>query len=162
MTHQFFRQWLDEHDRLSDRIIEHLQNGDDDQVDSVREEFTAHVDDLIQYLRDQVAEPDLPTAPTPDVVDEPDPPTAPTPDVVDEPGGDARTVASELKKLDPRRANLLRDFYYRVADALPQLAEELEFADLDLGGDGGPLLSQHLVVCEMLDAFRRLELGKHL
>ena len=73
-----------------------------------------------------------------------------------------KTVASELKRLDNRRANLLREFYYKVADALPQLAEELEFADLDLGGDGGPLIEQHLAVCEMMEAFKRVELGKHL
>ena len=31
-----------------------------------------------------------------------------------------KTVASELKRLDNRRANLLREFYYKLADALPQ------------------------------------------
>ena len=72
------------------------------------------------------------------------------------------TVKSELTRLDAKRTNLLREFYYKVADALPQLAEELEFADLDLGGKGGPLLEQHLAVCEMLVAFKRVELGKHM
>ncbi len=71
-------------------------------------------------------------------------------------------VSDQLDQLDGRRRELLRKFYYRVSDALPQLAEELEFADLDLGGDGGPLIEQHLVVCEMLQAFKRLELGEHL
>lgn len=76
--------------------------------------------------------------------------------------GDSKTVQGELKQLDARRASLVREFYYKVSDALPQLAEELEMADLDLGGDGGPLIDQHLIVCEMLAAFKQLELGKHL
>jgi len=74
----------------------------------------------------------------------------------------AATVKTELAKLDPRRAGLLRDLYYDLGAALPQLAEELEFADLDNGGEAGPLLDQHLIVCEMLELFRRIELGKHL
>jgi len=74
----------------------------------------------------------------------------------------AKTVQSELKKLDPRRVNLLREFFYKVADALPQLAEELEFADCDLGGEAGPLLEQHIAVCEMLEAFKKVELGRYL
>jgi hypothetical protein len=52
--------------------------------------------------------------------------------------------------------------FYQVADALPQLAEELEFADLDLGGDGGPLIDEHLMVCEVIEAFRKLKIGKYL
>ena len=73
------------------------------------------------------------------------------------------TVKSELKKLDAIRANLIREFYYKVADALPQLAEELEFADLDIPGNtGGPLIEQHFIVCEMMELFDKLELGKYL
>lgn len=73
-----------------------------------------------------------------------------------------KNVKSELDQLDIRRRSLLRDFFYRVSDALPQLAEELEFADLDNGGEAGPLLEQHLAVCEMLESFKRVELGKYL
>ena len=73
-----------------------------------------------------------------------------------------KTTESELKQLDPRRASLIREFYYKVEDALPQLAEELEFADLDLGGDAGPLLEQHLVICEMMTLLNRVDVGKYL
>jgi hypothetical protein len=72
------------------------------------------------------------------------------------------TTKTELKKLDNRRAELIRKLYCEVACALPQLAEELEFADLDLGGEGGPLIEEHLVVCEMMEAFRRVTVGKFL
>ena len=72
------------------------------------------------------------------------------------------TTKTELKKLDNRRAELIRKYYYQVADALPQLAEELEFADLDLGGEGGPLIEEHLAVCEMMEAFLRVTVGKFL
>ena len=73
-----------------------------------------------------------------------------------------KTVASELKRLDNQRGNRLRELFYQVADALPQLAEELELADLDLGGDGGPLIDQYLTVCKMLEAFDSIKLGKYL
>ena len=73
-----------------------------------------------------------------------------------------KTTATELKALDPRRRQLLKDYFYNVADALPILAEQLELADLDLGGEGGPLLELHLVVCEMMDVFKDVDLGKHL
>lgn len=73
-----------------------------------------------------------------------------------------KTIKAELSQLDPKRYQLIREFYYKVADALPQLAEELEFADLDLGGESGPLLEQHLAICEMMDVFKKVELGKHL
>ena len=71
-------------------------------------------------------------------------------------------IQTAIKQLPAQRAALIREFYYQVADALPQLAEELEFADLDLGGEGGPLIEQHLIVCEMLAAFKKLDLGKYL
>ena len=71
-------------------------------------------------------------------------------------------VKAELKKLDPKRFTLIRQMFYQVADALPQLAEELEFADLDLGGEGGPLIDEHLMVCEVIEAFRKLKIGKYM
>ena len=73
-----------------------------------------------------------------------------------------KTTATELKALDPRRRQLLKDYFLDIAAALPILAEQLEFADLDLGGEGGPLLELHLVVCEMMNVFKDVDLGKHL
>lgn len=75
----------------------------------------------------------------------------------------AKTVQTELKDLDAKRHELIRRFYYAVGDALPQLAEELEFADLDLGGHGGPLMCLSMAAVEMQNAFERLDsLGKYL
>lgn len=45
----------------------------------------------------------------------------------------SKNVKSELDQLDIRRRSLLREFFYKVADALPHLAMQLEFADLDNG-----------------------------
>jgi hypothetical protein len=64
-----------------------------------------------------------------------------------------KTTYSEMLKLD---------FYFAIGDALPQLAEELEFADLDNGGNGGPLIEDHLIVCEMMELFDKLQIGKHV
>ena len=87
---------------------------------------------------------------------------------------ETQTVKTELQKLDPRRYQLLREFYYKVADSLPQLAEELEFADLDIINaqadpdayhdtrETAPLLEQYFIVCEMMEVFKRLELGQIL
>lgn len=70
-----------------------------------------------------------------------------------------KTVESEMKRLDPKRFHSIRDFYYDLAAALPQLAEELELADLDLGGEGGPLIEQHLILCQMMETFKKITIG---
>ena len=76
---------------------------------------------------------------------------------------ETRTVEGELKKLTVQRRRLLKEFYYAVASALPQLAEELEFADLDLPANSpGPLLDQHNLVCDIMVLFAKIELGKTL
>ena len=73
-----------------------------------------------------------------------------------------RTVKSELATISPERHAEIRSLYYKLAESLKPLAHELEMADLDTGGEAGPLLDQHFIICEMMDSFRRVELGIHL
>jgi hypothetical protein len=50
----------------------------------------------------------------------------------------------------------------QMADALPRLATALELADLDTREIPGALLDQHFACCEMLEAMKKLDLGKYL
>ena len=68
----------------------------------------------------------------------------------------------ELGKLGNAQRDEIRRLYYQVADALPGLATALELADLDTGESPGALLDQHFACCEMLDAMKKLDLGKYL
>ena len=68
----------------------------------------------------------------------------------------------ELAKLPNDQRDEIRRLYYQVADALPRLATALELADLDTGESPGALLDQHFACCEMLEAMKKLDLGKYL
>ena len=68
----------------------------------------------------------------------------------------------ELGKLQNAQRDEIRRLYYQVADALPRLATALEVADLDTGESPGALLDQHFACCEMLEAMKKLDLGKYL
>ena len=68
----------------------------------------------------------------------------------------------ELSRLENAQRDEIRRLYYQVADALPRLAAALEVADLDTGASPGALLDQHFACCEMLEAMKKLDLGKYL
>jgi hypothetical protein len=68
----------------------------------------------------------------------------------------------ELSRLENAQRDEIRRLYYQVADALPALATALELADLDTGESPGALLDQHFACCEMLEAMKKLGLGKYL
>ena len=68
----------------------------------------------------------------------------------------------ELARLENAQRDEIRRLYYQVADALPRLAAALEVADLDSGASPGALLDQHFACCEMLNAMKKLDLGKYL
>ena len=68
----------------------------------------------------------------------------------------------ELGKLQNAQRDEIRRLYYQVADALPRLATALELSDLDSGESPGALLDQHFACCEMLEAMKKLDLGKYL
>jgi hypothetical protein len=68
----------------------------------------------------------------------------------------------ELSRLENAQRDEIRRLYYQVADALPRLAAALEVADLDTGSSPGALLDQHFACCEMLEAMKKLDLGKYL
>ena len=71
-------------------------------------------------------------------------------------------LRDEMARLKNAQREEIRRLYYQVADALPRLATALELADLDTGESPGALLDQHFACCEMLDAMKKLDLGKYL
>ncbi len=68
----------------------------------------------------------------------------------------------ELSRLENAQRDEIRRLYYQVANALPRLATALELADLNSGASPGALLDQHFACCEMLEAMKKLDLGKYL
>ena len=75
---------------------------------------------------------------------------------------DTPKLQRELARLGNTQRDEIRRLYYQVADALPRLATALELADLDSGESPGALLDQHFACCEMLEAMKKLDLGKYL
>lgn len=67
------------------------------------------------------------------------------------------TIEDQLAALPADRVEKIRKAYVAVYDAMhdavPALMRELEMADLDSGSAGGPLLREHLLVCELLERF---------
>ncbi|XZE55933.1 hypothetical protein SH139x_001982 [Planctomycetaceae bacterium SH139] len=70
----------------------------------------------------------------------------------------ASTLATEMKKLDAKTYQEIRQSYYQIADELRPLVDALERADADLGPNG-PLLEEHYIFCEMLDQLNKSLLG---
>ena len=70
------------------------------------------------------------------------------------------TIGTELVRLSPQGRTVIKNAFYGVADHLKPLADVLEMADLERGGKGGPLLEQHLIVCQMLELFDKLTIGR--
>ncbi|MFG0291468.1 MAG: hypothetical protein ACF8CQ_25110 [Rhodopirellula sp. JB044] len=69
---------------------------------------------------------------------------------------DLRTA---MQQLDPTTYQEIRESYYRIADNLKPLADALEKADADQGGDAGPLLDEHFLFLQMYDLLRKSNLG---
>ncbi|TWU62275.1 hypothetical protein [Crateriforma conspicua] len=68
-------------------------------------------------------------------------------------------LRTEMSKLDPDTYQRIREDFYRIADNLQPLADALEKADADLGGDAGPLLDEHYIFAQMVDLLRKSNLG---
>lgn len=70
------------------------------------------------------------------------------------------TIGTELVRLSPQARTAIRNAFYGISDHIQTLADALEMADLERGGKGGPLIEQHLIVCEMLAAYDKLSIGR--
>ena len=67
-----------------------------------------------------------------------------------------------LSKLDAEKYQRIRQAYYQAMDGLCELAESLEAADTKAKPTGGPLLEEHLIAVEAIEAIRKSNLGEIL
>ncbi len=68
-------------------------------------------------------------------------------------------LRNAMQKLDPDTYQEIRECFYRIADNLKPLADALEKADADLGGEAGPLLDEHFLFLQMYEQLRKSKLG---
>ena len=61
--------------------------------------------------------------------------------------------------MDPHQAQEIRESYYKAVEGLYALAESLEIADAQQATTGGPLIEEHLLACEAIEAMKKSRLG---
>jgi hypothetical protein len=64
-----------------------------------------------------------------------------------------------FRTMDADTAQEIREAYHKTMDGLYTLAEFLEIADAKQSESAGPLLIEHLLAIEALDAMKRSRLG---
>lgn len=67
-----------------------------------------------------------------------------------------------FRTMDADQAQEIREAYYKAVEGLHALAEALELADTDQPNTAGPLLDEHYVSIEALDAMKKSQLGRIL
>ncbi|MEL7499052.1 MAG: hypothetical protein AAFN77_15705 [Planctomycetota bacterium] len=64
-----------------------------------------------------------------------------------------------FKNMDPDRYQEIREAYYKAVEGLQTLAEALEIADAQQTKTAGPLLDEHFIALEAVDAMNKSDLG---
>ncbi|XZE36000.1 hypothetical protein SH501x_001550 [Pirellulaceae bacterium SH501] len=67
-----------------------------------------------------------------------------------------------FRKMDPYQAQEIREAYYKAIEGIHTLAEMLEIADAQQPQTAGPLLTEHFLAIEAIEAMRKSLLGKIL
>jgi hypothetical protein len=67
-----------------------------------------------------------------------------------------------FRNMDANRAQEIREAYYKAIEGLHTLAEMLEIADANQEQTAGPLLTEHLLACEAIEAMKKSLLGRFL
>jgi hypothetical protein len=75
---------------------------------------------------------------------------------------DEKILRDAFRSMDPHQAQEIREAYYKAVEGLHTLMEMLEVADAQQPQTAGPLLTEHLLACEAIDAMRNSLLGKIL
>ena len=73
-----------------------------------------------------------------------------------------KILRDAFRTMDPHQAQEIREAYYKVVEGISALAELLEIADAQQPQTAGPLLTEHLLACEAIDAMKKSQLGKIL
>ena len=73
------------------------------------------------------------------------------------------SLRDAFRKIDARRAQAIREAYYKAVEGLQALAEALEVADSEAGEKEHRVwLDEHLLACQAQDAMRQSVLGRIL
>ena len=64
-----------------------------------------------------------------------------------------------FKNMDPERYQEIREAYHKAVEGLQTLAEALEIADARQTETAGPLLDEHFIALEAIEALNKSNLG---
>ena len=64
-----------------------------------------------------------------------------------------------FKNMDPSQYQEIREAYYKAVEGLQTLADALEIADARQTKTAGPLLDEHVIALEAVDAMNKSDLG---
>lgn len=67
-----------------------------------------------------------------------------------------------FRTMDAHRAQEIREAYYKAVEGLQTLAEALEIADAKQSPTAGPLLDEHFIAIEAIEAMSKSVLGRIL
>jgi hypothetical protein len=73
-----------------------------------------------------------------------------------------KSLRQIFRTMDPHHAQEIREAYYKAVEGLRTLADMLEIADAQQPQTAGPLLNEHHLACEAIDATRKSQLGRIL
>ncbi len=71
-------------------------------------------------------------------------------------------LARIFKNMDADACQEIRDAYYKTMEGLHTLARSLEIADADQSKTAGPLLDEHFIALEAIEAMDQSDLGRIL
>jgi hypothetical protein len=73
-----------------------------------------------------------------------------------------RILRDAFRTMDPHQAQEIREAYYKAIEGLQSLAEALEIADAQRENAAGPLLDEHFIAVEAVEAMSKSLLGRIL
>jgi hypothetical protein len=74
-----------------------------------------------------------------------------------------QTLRQIFRTMDGQQAQRIREAYYKAAEGLHSLAEELELANVKAGATNDhALINEHLIACLAIDAMKHSLLGRIL
>lgn len=73
-----------------------------------------------------------------------------------------KILRDAFRKMDPHQAQEIREAYYKAIEGIHTLAEMLEIADAQQPQTAGPLLTEHFLAIEAIEAMKKSLLGKIL
>lgn len=73
-----------------------------------------------------------------------------------------KTLRETFRTMNADHAQQIRDAYYKAVEGLQTLAEALEIADARQPQTAGPLLDEHFIAVEAINAMQKSELGRIL